>query len=305
MELRVLRYFLTVGETGSITRAARLLNVTQPTLSRQLMDLEEELHCKLFERRYHRIVLTQEGLLLMRRAAEILSLTTKTESEFRSLGKSLTGEIRIGAGETDAMNDLASVMADIRLHHAGIRFHLYDDSSVRVLEMLDRGLLDFGVIIHPVDTALYESLLLPTPCEWGIIMRQDDPLTAKRALRLEDIRHLPLIGSRSAHDPKSRDLRSYPGWLAKALPKLNIVGTNNLFYNTIFLVEHRMAYGIGIRMRGFLAEGATLCFRPFEPSISSSHGVVWRRDQIFSPASTHFLAQLKARFAPGGEESES
>lgn len=296
MELRVLRYYLAVAKAGSFTRAAQQLHVTQPTLSRQLMDLEDELNCKLFDRRHHRVALTQEGLLLMRRAEEMLSLAGKTESEFRHLGKGVSGEIRIGAGETDAMDDVAAVMAAITRKHPRVHFHLFDDSSARVLEMLDRGLLDFGVVIQPIDISRYESLVLPTLTEWGLMMRKDDPLAAKSSLTFEDIRCLPIFCSRMPLDPKSMNARSYPGWLAEALPKLNIVGSKNLFYNTIFLLEHGMGYALSIRLRALLAEGASLCFRPFSPAVISQTCMVWGKEQVFSPASAHFLAALKRQF---------
>lgn len=300
MELRVLRYYLAVAKAGSFTQAAQLLHVTQPTLSRQLMDLEDELNCKLFDRRHHRVVLTQEGLLLMRRAEEMLSLAAKTESEFRHLGKGISGEIRIGAGETDAMDDVAAVMASVTRKHSRVHFHLFDDSSVRVLEMLDRGLLDFGVVIQPIDISRYESLVLPTPTEWGLTMRKDDPLAAKSSLTFEDIRHLPIFSSRLSHDRKGTHAHSYPGWLADALPKLHIAGSKNLFYNTIFLIEHGMGYALSIRLRALYTEGASLCFRPFAPAITSANCIVWRRDQVFSPASAHFLAALKQQFGSHG-----
>jgi len=302
MELRVLRYYLAVAKAGSFTQAAQQLHVTQPTLSRQLMDLEDELNCKLFERRHHRVALTQEGLLLLRRAEEMLSLASKTESEFRHLRKGISGEIRIGAGETDAMDDVAAVMAEISRKHARVHFHLFDDSSARVLEMLDRGLLDFGVVIQPIDISRYESLVLPTPSEWGLVMRKDDPLAAKSSLAFEDIRRLPIFCSRLPHDPKGMKASSYPGWLAEALPKLNIVGSKNLFYNTIFLIEHGMGYALAIRMRAFFTEVASLCFRPLAPAVTSQNCIVWGREQVFSPASAHFLASLKRQY---GSPSDS
>lgn len=302
MELRVLRYYLAVAKAGSFTQAAQQLHVTQPTLSRQLADLEDELDCKLFDRRYHRVTLTQEGLLLMRRAEEMLSLARKTESEFRHLGKGVSGDVRIGAGETDAMDDVAGVMAGITRKHSRVHFHLFDNSSVRVLEMLDRGLVDFGVVIQPVDILRYESLVLPTLSEWGLTMRKDDPLAAKSTLSFEDIRHLPVFCSRLPHGPKGMNARSYPGWLAEALPKLNIVGSMNLFYNTIFPLERGMGYALSVRLRALLTGGATLCFRPFSPAITSKNCIVWRKDQVFSPASAHFLAALRRQF---GSQSAS
>ena len=171
MEIRVLKYFLAVAREGSITGAADFLHLTQPTLSRQLKDLEKELGQKLFIRGSHNITLTPEGMLLRKRASEIIEMVEKTESEFNSISEIIGGDIHIGCGETDAMKDVVEVMNDLTHDYPDIKFHIYSGNAEDVTEKLDKGLLDFGVLIQPIDLSKYDHIALPHKDVWGVIMR--------------------------------------------------------------------------------------------------------------------------------------
>ena len=198
MELRVLRYFLAVAREGSITAAANHLHLTQPTLSRQLRDLEDELGQKLFVRKSHRLELTNEGMLLRKRAEEIVSMVDKTEAEFSSMEGSVSGDVYIGGGETQAIRPVAELIRELRGAYPEIRFHLHSGNAEDVTERLDKGLLDFGILIQPADITKYDYLSLPDRDVWGVVMRRDCPLAAKEAVELDDLRGVPLIFSRQA-----------------------------------------------------------------------------------------------------------
>ena len=167
MEIRVLRYFLAVAREGNITSAANYLHLTQPTLSRQIRDLEEELGQQLLIRKSHRVALTPAGMLFRKRAEEIVSMADKTEEEFRSMKEELTGDIYIGGGETDAMNQIAAVCRELQEAHPGIHYHLYSGNAQDVTERLDKGLLDFGILIQPTDITKYNYLTIPAKDTWG------------------------------------------------------------------------------------------------------------------------------------------
>ena len=196
LETRVLNYFLAVAREGSFTAAAHALHVTQPTLSRQMMDLEAELGQTLFVRGSHHVVLTPEGMLLRKRASEILELVGKTESEFSSMGETVAGDVYIGSGETDVMNRIAEVIHGINNDYPDVRFHIFSGNAEAVMERLDKGMLDFGVLIQPVDIRKYNALSLPEKDVWGVAMRRDCPLAKKKRLTKDDLLDYPLIFSR-------------------------------------------------------------------------------------------------------------
>ena len=228
MELRVLRYFLTVAQEGNITSAARLLHITQPTLSRQIRDLEEELGHPLFERNSHSITLTAEGLLLRKRAEEILNLVRKTEDELAQTDSALAGEVYVGAGETTGAHLLTRAARRLRDRWPDVHFHMFSGDSADVCEQLDKGLLDFGLLFGPVDEKKYHSLLLPHRDVWGVLLRRDHPLAQKASVCPEDLVSQPLIVSRQT-------LRRpfFPAWFGRDAESLNIVGTYNLVFNVL------------------------------------------------------------------------
>lgn len=175
MEIRVLRYFLAVAREESITAAANFLHLTQPTLSRQIHDLEEELGQRLLIRKSHRVTLTPEGMLLRKRAEEILSMVDKTESEFRSLETTVSGDVYIGSGETQAVRQIAEIIRRMQVEYPGIHYHMHSGNAQDITDRLDNGLLDFGILIQPADITKYDSLDLPAKDVWGVIMRKDSP----------------------------------------------------------------------------------------------------------------------------------
>ena len=296
MEIRVLRYFLGVAKTGSMTKAARLLHVTQPTLSRQLQDLEEELDQKLFIRGSHAVSLTPEGMLLRKRAEEILDIVHKTESEFSSMGRTVGGDIYIGGGETEAMRQIAQLIQEVRQDYPEIRFHLYSGNAEDVMERLDRGLLDFGILIQPVSLAKYHFISLPAKDVWGLIMRRDCPLVRKKSITRQDLQSVPLICSQQAVQHLS-EKNPYSDWFGKDTADLNIAATYNLIYNAALMVEEGVGCAVALDKLIHTKGPGDLCFRPLNPRLESGLNFVWKKDQLFSRAAELFLKRIYKKFS--------
>lgn len=298
MEIRVLRYFLTIAREGSITNAANFLHVTQPTLSRQIKDLEDELGQKLFMRGSHNMTLTAEGMILRKRAEEIISMVDKTEEEFNSMENVVGGDIYIGGGETDAIKLVAQVAKDLRSNYPDIHYHLYSGNAEDVTERLDKGLLDFGILIQPADITKYDYLNLPARDVWGVVMRKDSPLAEKKSIRKEDLINIPLICSRQAMSKRSKN--EFVEWFGEDFDKLDVVTTFNLVYNATIMVEAGIGYAITIDKIANTAESSNLCFRPLEPRIDSGLNIIWKKYQIFSSAAGLFLERLRESFGDVG-----
>lgn len=300
MEIRVLRYFLAIAREGSITNAANFLHVTQPTLSRQIHDLEEELGQKLFARGSHSMTLTTEGMILRKRAEEIVSMVDKTEAEFSCMENEIAGNIYIGGGETRGMYLLAQTAKELNRDYPNIHFHLYSGNSQDVAERLDKGLLDFGVFIQPVDLSKYESIELPAKDVWGVVMRKDDPMAEKETIKKIDLLNKPLICSRQAMVEHPGN--SYIEWFGKEYKNLNIVSSFNLSYNAMLMVEAGIGYAltIGGLIRDTL--DAPLCFRPLVPRLEAGLSIAWKKYQVFSSAAELFLERLRENF--GDEEAQ-
>ena len=300
MELRVLRYFLGVAREGSITGAAQALHVTQPTLSRQLKDLEDELGQQLFIRGSHSVSLTPEGMLLRKRAGEIMEMVHKTEAEFNSMGDAVCGDVYIGGGETDAMRQIARIIGELHDDYPEIRFHIYSGNAEDVTERLDKGMLDFGILIQPVNIAKYDYLNLPAKDVWGVVMRRDSPLAEKKSITREDLAGLPLICSRQPLQQTS-GYNEVLNWLGDGFDQDNIVATYNLIYNAALLVEEGVGYAISLDKLVNVTGRHNLCFRPFEPRLESGLKIVWKKYQVFSAAAELFLEKLREKFAETGE----
>ncbi len=293
MELRVLRYFLTVAKEGSISRAAHTLHVTQPTLSRQLMALEEELGHKLLKRGSHHVSLTFEGQLLRQRAEEILNMVERTENEFSTSGKTIRGSVYIGAGETYAMHRLAQAARKLHQQHPGTGFHLYSGNQEDVTERLDKGLLDFGLIIQPADISRYNRLPLAEQDVWGVLMRKDSPLAEKAAIRKEALLPRPLLMSQQVMKNPPHDnilLR----WFGKEAEHLKLVATYNLIYNASVMVMEGMGYAVTLDRLADCSTTSPLCFRPLEPPVRSGLALVWKKGRPLSAAAEAFLQQIRA-----------
>ncbi|MCI8285332.1 MAG: LysR family transcriptional regulator [Firmicutes bacterium] len=295
MEIRVLRYFLAIAREGSITGAANFLHVTQPTLSRQIHDLEKELGQKLFIRGSHNMKLTSEGMLLRKRAEEIISMVDKTQAEFTSMEDTVGGDIYIGGGETDAIRLIADIAKDIRDTYPNIRYHLYSGNAQEVTEKLDKGLLDFGILIQPADIFKYDYLNIPARDTWGVIMKKGSPLSQKETIRKEDLLGIPLICSRQAISQEHSN-NEFADWFGKDFDKLDIVTTFNLIYNAAIMVEAGIGYAITIDKLTNTSENSSLCFRPLEPRLDSGLNIIWKKHQIFSSAAELFLERIRESF---------
>ncbi len=295
MEIRVLRYFLTVAREGSITRAANFLHLTQPTLSRQLQDLEKELGQKLFIRGSHNISLTPEGMILRKRAEEIVDMVDKTESVFRSISDTVSGDIYIGGGETESMKYIAEVIKDMKEEYPAIKYHLYSGNAEDVTERLDKGLLDFGILIQPTDLSKYEYITLPSKDVWGVLMKKDSALALKKEIKLDDLYDLPLICSRQVVRRTSVK-NDFLEWFGGNFEKMNVAATYNLVYNARIMVEEGIGYALTLDKLVNTMHTSNIVFRPLSPKLESGLDIVWKKYQIFSPAANLFLSKLRERF---------
>lgn len=287
MELRVLRYFLAVTKAESVSGAAETLNITQPTLSRQLMDLENELGATLFHRgrRNQKVTLTEAGVFLRKHAEEIISLTDKTEAAFSLSGDSITGDIYICAGETDAIRILARAAKKLRERCPNIHYHVSSGDGADVEERLDKGLADFGIVLGVVDRNRYEAQALPFKDRWGVLMRRDDPMARLENICPEDLYNKPLILSRQTISD-AQILR----WLNKPKEELNIVATYSLAYNAAIMTVENIGYTLTLDK---LINNADLCFRPLKDSPELPIYLIWKKYQAFSRAANLFLNQFR------------
>lgn len=285
MELRVLRYFLTVAEEENITRAARLLHITQPTLSRQLIQLEEELGVKLLERSGHRIYLTEDGELLRRRAREIIGLTEKTQAELACRGDDISGLISIGSGEYAGSRHLAEMLAGFQREHPLVRFEIYSGNSDNIKERIEQGILDIGLLMEPVDISRYDFIRLPEEERWGALVREDSPLAEKDSVTPGDLARIPVIMTR-------RELLrgELLHWFAAEAEHLEIVAGGNLLYNMAQMAKS----GLGTVITPMLEctyDG--LRFVPLVPELKTGTVLVWKKSQPLSPAVQALIGYAK------------
>ncbi len=287
MELRVLQYFLAVAREQSISGAAESLHLSQPTLSRQLKDMEEELGKQLMVRGSRRITLTDEGMLLRKRAEEILDLVKKTEAEISLADDTISGDVYIGAGETEGVRFLTRTARDLQAEYPGIHYHIASGDTTDVTEQLDKGLTDFGLMFGPVDQHRYESILLPVHDIYGVLMRCDSELAAQETISPEDLWDKPLLINRN-----TRNGDPLTGWLKKDLEELNIVATYSLLFNGSLMVKDGLGYAIGLDNIINTAE-SELIFRPFSPTLEAHMRFLWKRYQVFSKAAELFLKKLQ------------
>lgn len=288
MELRVLKYFLAVARTENISAAAEILHVTQPTLSRQLMDLENELGKVLFVRAHKKISLTEDGLLLKKRAEEIVELVNRTESELKNDDKEISGDVYIGSGETEGIRFIAKAAKQVRSRGYDVRFHIYSGHDTSVSQRIDKGLLDFGVFLEGAYVEKYDSIRIPYTDTWGVLMRKDSPLAEKEYIEPEDLWNLPLIVSLQAD--KNNELS---GWLMRSRERLDIVATYNLLFNASIMVEEGLGYALCVDKIVRTDGGSILCFKPLRPARSASLDVVWKKHQPLSKPAELFLKCLK------------
>lgn len=292
MDIRVLEYFLAVAREESITKAAKVLSMTQPPLSRQLKELEDELGKQLFIRGNKKVTLTEEGILLRKRAEELIELMEKTKEEIRSSEERIHGTVLIGAGESDAVSFLARTARRLQMSHPDISYHLYSGDATSITEKLDHGLIDFGLLVEPVDISKYEYLRLPAKDTWGVLMRRDSPLAVKDHILAEDLWEKPLLVSHQIYD--SSELSS---WFQRDIRKLHITAAYELLYNATHFVKSGCGYALSLDKLINTTGESELTFRPLYPALDAGLCFVWKKHQIFSRASRLYLDTLKKDLA--------
>ena len=289
MEIRVLRYFLAVAQEGSVTRAARALHLTQPTLSRQIRELEEELGQTLFSRGGRELSLTREGLLLRQRAEEIVGLAEITEKEFRSLGeKTVSGDLSLGCGESKALSFVTDALKVLQDEHPLIIPHFFSGNGEIVMDRLDKGLLDFAVLMGAENSEGYSSPPPPNHDTWGLLMDKDDPMAQKKAITAEDLLDIPLILSSQS---LSRDELS--GWLGFPMSRLHIAATYTLLFNGSLMVRSGLGYALCFDHIAPSGKDSPFAFRPLSPLLTSPLSLVWKKHQILSAPAEAFLAKIR------------
>lgn len=288
MEIRVLKYFLTIAREESITKAAEVLHITQPTLSRQIAALEKELGVQLLKRGSRKITLTDEGLLLRRRSEEIISLADKTERELLEQEKQIEGKITIGCGEIKAVQVLPKLFSAFNERYPNVTFDLFTATADSVKEQMDKGLIDAGLLLEPIDIEKYEFIRLPIKENWVVLMRPDDPLCAKEFITPKDLAQLPLIL------PSRMSVRNeIASWFGDYYKDLNIMFTSNLSTNGAIMVSEGMGYFILIEGAVPFWDRNKIAVRPLSPSVSTTSVLAWKRQQPFSPAATKFIEHSK------------
>ena len=293
MELRVLQYFLAVAREQSISAAAESLHLSQPTLSTQLKAMEQELGKQLLIRGTkgsRKVTLTEEGMILRKRAEEILDLVKKTENEISLSDETIAGDVYIGSGETDIVRLIARAAQSLQDKYPDIHYHIASGNEVYVMEQLDKGLIYFGLLYTPVDPSKYDSVEIPIRDVWGVLMRRDSPLAEKNAIAPEDLWDKPLILSQQPSDDWV-----IAKWLKRDITKLNVVATYNLVYNASLLVDEGFGYALCFD-KLINTEGSGLCFRPLEPRLGATAFLVWKKYQIMPKAADRFLKQLRELF---------
>lgn len=293
MELRVLQYFLAVTREQSISGAAEALHLSQPTLSRQLRDMEEELGKQLFVRSNRRITLTEEGMILRKRAEEILELVQKAEDEITAASAPIAGSITVGAGELDGVRILPRAIQRLREKYPLVHLHIVSGDRVTVTEELDRGLIDFGLLFGVIDTTKYSALKVPCTEHYGVLMRKDSPLAKYEILDPKELWDKPLIVSRqSLHDETVADI------LHSEDRPLNIAGSYNLLFNGSLMVEEGMGYALGLDRIINVSGNSPLTFRPLKDQTPFSLHLVWKKYQHLTKAAEKFLETISELLAP-------
>lgn len=284
MELRALQYFLVVAREENITKAAALLHVTQPTLSRQMMQLEEELGVQLFTRSSHSIVLTEQGMLLRRRARELVSLADKTKQELAQQ-QVLSGEVAIGSGEYRSSVLLAQILARFHEQHPQVRYEVYRGNSDDIKERIERGLLDIGFLLEPVDVSRYEFVRVPIREEWGVLVSKTSDLAEKAVVTPQDLADKPLLFAR-------RDLvkRELMNWFGAYAEDLNLIACGNLSFNLSMLVQQGMGAHLSLQ-KNCTYDG--VCFRPLSPKLEGNVVLAWKKNQAMSPAAQGLIEAAK------------
>ena len=290
IETRLLYYFLAIAREQSITKAAETLYVTQPTLSKQMMELEAQLGKQLLIRGKKKITLTEEGAFLRAQAQEMINLMEKTESAFKADEEIIGGDIYIGCGETPAMEFITELFKEIQTDYPGIHFHIYSGDADAVLERLDKGLLDAGLLLGPMQQEKYDYINIFKSDIYGLLMPRDCSLAEKQTVSVADLYNIPLIFSAQTYAGHQR-----LEWFGVDYDSLNIVATYNLIYNATFMVEQGMGYAFCLGNLVSTDGNRNLAFRPFSPDLKIDLFIVTKKYQTFSPAAKIFLSYLREK----------
>ena len=288
MEIRVLRYFLTVVREEGINRAADVLHITQPTLSRQLSQLEKDIGVKLFNRGAKKITLTNEGILLRRRAEEILALVDRTEQELTAQNEQVEGRVVIGGGELAAMQELPEIIGSFREKYPLVVFDIFTGNADLVKEQMEKGLIDIGVLLEPIDMEKFEFIRLKEKEQWGVLMRPDDPLAKKEAIRAKDLENASLILPR-----RTNVQNELTNWLGDSFQESQVLFTSNLSTNGALMVQTGLAYSLVIEGSVPFWDKKKIIFRPLSPQLISNSVLAWKKQQPFSPAATRFIEHMR------------
>ncbi len=290
MEIRTLRYFLAVAREENMTRAAEQLHVTQPTMSKALKSLEDELGKKLFTRHSFSIRLTEEGVLLRNRAEDLVSMADRIEKEFVSLDDITGGDLYFGLAESYQIGFLAREIHQFKQAYPSLRYHITSGDTEQVTEKLDKGLLDFAVLAETPDAAKYESLCFPESDVWGLILPEDDLLAKKKAIRVDDLIGLPLFCSEQSWE------NDIPRWAGEKMKQLHLEGSFRLSYNASLFAREHLGYLLTFDRLIDTSSGSGLVFRPLMPRLETKLFLVWKRYQTFSPIAERFLRQVQSSF---------
>lgn len=290
MEIRTLRYFLAVAREENMTRAAQLLHVSQPTLSKQLKSLEDELGQKLFIRHSFNIELTEEGALLRDRAEDLITMADKITNELTAMDDITGGEIYLGLAESHNISHIARVIKSLKELYPGLHYNIISGDTEQVIDKLDKGILDFAVLAEDPDSRKYEFIPFPKADVWGLAMPKNDPLASKKRITVKDLVGLPLFCSGQAWG------KEIPEWAGREFDQLKLEGSFKLAYNAgIFAAE---GLGYLLTLDGILntTETGKLCFRPLSPKLETRLHLVWKKHQTFSPMAERFLSQVQSHF---------
>lgn len=288
MEIRVLRYFLTVAREEGINRAAEVLHITQPTLSRQLSQLEQEVGVKLFHRGAKRITLTNEGILLRRRAEEILALVDRTEQELTEQDELVEGCVVIGGGELAAMQELPEIIASFREKYPLVTFDIFTGNADLVKEQMEKGLIDIGVLLEPIDMEKFDFIRLKGKEQWGVLMRPDDPLAKRESISAKDLEKVPLMLPR-----RMNVQNELINWLGSSFEDSQVLFTSNLSTNGALMVQNGLAYSLVIQGSVPFWNKEEITFRPLSPQLTANSVLAWKKQQPFSSAATKFIEHMK------------
>ncbi len=290
MEIRTLRYFLAVAREENMTRAAELLHVTQPTLSKQLKSLEDELGKKLFTRHSFSIRLTDEGILLRNRAEDLISMADKIEQEFISLDDITGGDLYLGLAESYQIKYLARVIKEFKTRYPNLHYHITSGDTEQIADKLDKGLLDFLVLAEYPDSRKYEYIEFPESDKWGLVMPKDDPLAKKKMIRAKDLIGLPLFCSEQAWNNEIKE------WAGASFPKMKLEGSFRLSYNGSIFAKEGLGYLLSFNHLIDTSEDSGLAFRALTPQAETKLYIAWNRYQTFTPIAERFLEQLRTSF---------